>query len=183
MSTDVSYRYDPTRFREVFEHRFSYIGGVQRNSRSVRVAAGPARPRQWSPLDLRGAVGSTAAGWPQGCHGRREQRRRHRLRPAERTRVRAPVARRPAPRRDRRADQLPARRGRGGPCARRQPPAGVHLRREPGGRRGRCDRARLAHARDRRARRPRGQARHSHPPDGTAVRGAAGRATTADSQT
>ena len=65
MSTDVSYRYDPTRFREVFEHRFSYIGGVQRNS--VRFASqpalhDPASDRRWTYAELWVDSGRLAAG-------------------------------------------------------------------------------------------------------------------------
>ena len=65
MSTDVSYRYDPTRFREVFEHRFSYIGGVQRNSRrygSRPALHDPATDRRWTYSELWRDSGRLAAG-------------------------------------------------------------------------------------------------------------------------
>ncbi len=65
MSIDVSYRYDPTRFREVFEHRFSYIGGVQRNSRrygSRPALHDPATDRRWTYAELWRDSGRLAAG-------------------------------------------------------------------------------------------------------------------------
>ncbi|HEY2653096.1 MAG TPA: AMP-binding protein, partial [Solirubrobacteraceae bacterium] len=65
MSTDVSYRYDPTRFREVFEHRFSYIGGIQRNSRrygSRPALHDPATDRRWTYSELWRDSGRLAAG-------------------------------------------------------------------------------------------------------------------------
>ena len=61
----MSYRYDPTRFREVFEHRFSYIAGVQRNSLrygSQPALHDPATDRRWTYAELWDDSGRLAAG-------------------------------------------------------------------------------------------------------------------------
>ena len=65
MTTDTSYHYDPTRFREVFEHQFSYVGGVQRNNRrfaSRPALHDPATGRRWTYSELWQDSGKLASG-------------------------------------------------------------------------------------------------------------------------
>jgi acyl-CoA synthetase (AMP-forming)/AMP-acid ligase II len=61
----VTYRYDATAFREVFEQHFTYIAGVRRNSH--RFAARPAlhdpdSGRRWTYAELWADAGRVAAG-------------------------------------------------------------------------------------------------------------------------
>ena len=63
--SDVTYRYDPAAFREVFEHHFTYVAGVDRNSH--RFASRPAlhdpvSGRRWTYAELWADVGRLAAG-------------------------------------------------------------------------------------------------------------------------
>jgi acyl-CoA synthetase (AMP-forming)/AMP-acid ligase II len=65
VSAPASYRYDPTAFRAVFEHRFTYLAGVERNSH--RFAArhalhDPATGRRWTYAELWEDAGRLAAG-------------------------------------------------------------------------------------------------------------------------
>ncbi len=65
MSSPAPYRYDAGAFREVFEHHFSYMAGVQRNSH--RFAArhalhDPATGRRWTYAQLWEDAGRLAAG-------------------------------------------------------------------------------------------------------------------------
>ena len=65
MSTDTSYHYDPTRFRDVFERHFSYVGGVQRNNRrfaSRPALHDPATGRRWTYSELWRDSGKLASG-------------------------------------------------------------------------------------------------------------------------
>ena len=55
LSVETTYRYDPSAFREVFEHRFTYLAGVERNShRFARRPAlhDPASGRRWTYAEL-----------------------------------------------------------------------------------------------------------------------------------
>jgi acyl-CoA synthetase (AMP-forming)/AMP-acid ligase II len=65
VSASAPYRYDPTAFREVFEQRFTYLAGVERNSH--RFAArhalhDPATGRRWTYAELWADAGRVAAG-------------------------------------------------------------------------------------------------------------------------
>ncbi len=63
--SDVTYRYDPTAFREVFEHHFTYVAGVDRNSHrfaSRPALHDPASGRRWTYAELWADVGRLAAG-------------------------------------------------------------------------------------------------------------------------
>jgi acyl-CoA synthetase (AMP-forming)/AMP-acid ligase II len=62
---DPPYRYDPSAFREVFERRFTYLAGVERNSH--RFASGsalsdPASGRSWTYAELWADSGRVASG-------------------------------------------------------------------------------------------------------------------------
>jgi acyl-CoA synthetase (AMP-forming)/AMP-acid ligase II len=55
VSAGSAYRYDPSALREVFEHRFTYVAGVERNShRFARKGAlrDPASGRRWTYAEL-----------------------------------------------------------------------------------------------------------------------------------
>jgi acyl-CoA synthetase (AMP-forming)/AMP-acid ligase II len=61
----MTYRYDPTAFREVFERRFTYVAGVQRNSHrfaSRPALHEPATGRRWTYAELWRDAGRVAAG-------------------------------------------------------------------------------------------------------------------------
>ncbi|MGX6449204.1 class I adenylate-forming enzyme family protein [Patulibacter sp. S7RM1-6] len=65
MSTDAPYVYDPSAFRAVFERRFTYLAGVERNA--LRYARRPAlhdpdSGRRWTYAELWADVGRVAAG-------------------------------------------------------------------------------------------------------------------------
>ena len=63
--SDVTHRYDPTAFREVFEHHFTYVAGVDRNSHrfaSRPALHDPASGRRWTYAELWADVGRLAAG-------------------------------------------------------------------------------------------------------------------------
>ena len=63
--SDVIHRYDPTAFREVFEHHFTYVAGVDRNSHrfaSRPALHDPASGRRWTYAELWADVGRLAAG-------------------------------------------------------------------------------------------------------------------------
>jgi acyl-CoA synthetase (AMP-forming)/AMP-acid ligase II len=65
LSGTTTYRYDATAFREVFEHRFTYLAGVHRNShRYARRHAlhDPASGRRWTYAELWADSGHLAAG-------------------------------------------------------------------------------------------------------------------------
>jgi acyl-CoA synthetase (AMP-forming)/AMP-acid ligase II len=65
MSTQSAYRYDAAAFREVFERRFTYLAGVERNGhRFARRHAlhDPATGRRWTYAELWADVGRLAAG-------------------------------------------------------------------------------------------------------------------------
>jgi acyl-CoA synthetase (AMP-forming)/AMP-acid ligase II len=54
-SSEVPYRYDATAFREVFEHHFTYLAGVERNSRRYARRAAlhdPESGRRWTYAEL-----------------------------------------------------------------------------------------------------------------------------------
>ena len=59
------YRYDPTAFRAVFEHHFTYLAGVRRNSRRFASAPAlhdPATGRRWTYEQLWSEAGRLAVG-------------------------------------------------------------------------------------------------------------------------
>ena len=61
----MTYRYDPTAFREVFEHNLTYVAGVDRNSHrygSRPALHDPASGRRWTYAELWTDVGRLAAG-------------------------------------------------------------------------------------------------------------------------
>lgn len=61
----MSYRYDPSQFREVLEHHFTYLAGLQRNThRYARRPAlhDPATGRRWTYAELGADVDRLAAG-------------------------------------------------------------------------------------------------------------------------
>jgi acyl-CoA synthetase (AMP-forming)/AMP-acid ligase II len=63
--SDVTHRYDPAAFREVFEHHFTYVAGVDRNSHrfaSRPALHDPASGRRWTYAELWADVGRLAAG-------------------------------------------------------------------------------------------------------------------------
>jgi acyl-CoA synthetase (AMP-forming)/AMP-acid ligase II len=63
--TDAPHRYDPTAFRDVFEHHFTYVAGVDRNSHrfaSRPALHDPASGRRWTYAELWADVGRLAAG-------------------------------------------------------------------------------------------------------------------------
>jgi len=63
--SDVTYRYDPAAFREVFEHHFTYVAGVDRNSHrfaSRPALHDPATGRRRTYAELWADVGRLAAG-------------------------------------------------------------------------------------------------------------------------
>ena len=67
----MSHRYDPTAFREVFEHHFTYVAGVRRNSHrfgSRPALHDPASGRRWTYAEL----------WEDVGPRRRRARRRRR---------------------------------------------------------------------------------------------------------
>ena len=141
LSTDAPYRYDASAFRDVFEHRFTYLAGVQRNSHRFAnrpALHDPATGRRWTYAELWADSGRLAAALQRNTAS--HAWRCHRLLALQRPGVRAAVAGRAAPGRDRRADQLPPLRRRDRPRARRQPPGGVRLRRGAGADRRRRDR-------------------------------------------
>jgi acyl-CoA synthetase (AMP-forming)/AMP-acid ligase II len=62
--TDAPHRYDPTAFRDVFEHHFTYVAGVDRNSHrfaSRPALHDPASGRRWTYAELWADVGRLAA--------------------------------------------------------------------------------------------------------------------------
>src|SRR5947209_7744862 len=64
MSTETRYRYDPSAYREVFEHHFTYLAGLRRNSE--RFASRPAlhdpgSGRRWTYAELWADTGHVAA--------------------------------------------------------------------------------------------------------------------------
>ena len=64
LSAETTYRYDASAFREVFEHRFTYLAGVYRNShRYARRHAlhDPASDRRWTYAELWSDSGRLAA--------------------------------------------------------------------------------------------------------------------------
>jgi acyl-CoA synthetase (AMP-forming)/AMP-acid ligase II len=64
----MTYRYDPTAFREVFERRFTYLAGVERNSHrfaSRPALHDPASGRRWTYAELWADAGRLAAGLAQ----------------------------------------------------------------------------------------------------------------------
>ncbi len=107
-SSSPQYRYNSEQFRQVFEHSFGYLAGVRRNSQ--RFASRPALhdPGQRPALDLRAALGGQRQAGGGPLRARRARRGRDRLRPPERSRVRARLDRRAAPWGNRDTDQLPA---------------------------------------------------------------------------
>ena len=61
----MSHRYDPTAFREVFEHHFTYVAGVRRNSHRFAARPAlhdPASGRRWTYAELWEDAGRVAAG-------------------------------------------------------------------------------------------------------------------------
>ena len=65
MSAPAPYRYDPTAFRAVFEHRFTYLAGVQRNSHRFALRPAlidPATGRRWTYAELWADSGRVASG-------------------------------------------------------------------------------------------------------------------------
>ena len=63
--SDVIHRYDPTAFRDVFEHHFTYLAGVDRNSHRFAARPAlhdPASGRRWTYAELWADVGRLAAG-------------------------------------------------------------------------------------------------------------------------
>jgi acyl-CoA synthetase (AMP-forming)/AMP-acid ligase II len=63
--TDAPHRYDPTAFRDVFEHHFTYVAGVDRNSHrfaSRPALHDPASGRRWTYAELWADAGRLAAG-------------------------------------------------------------------------------------------------------------------------
>ena len=70
MSSEATYRYDASAFREVFERRFTYLAGVHRNShRYARRHAlhDPATDRRWTYAELWADSGRLAAGLRSGA--------------------------------------------------------------------------------------------------------------------
>jgi acyl-CoA synthetase (AMP-forming)/AMP-acid ligase II len=70
-----SFRYDPSAFRDVFEHHFTYLGGVARNShRFARRPAlhDPASGRRWTYRELWEDAGRVASGLAQLGVGARD---------------------------------------------------------------------------------------------------------------
>jgi acyl-CoA synthetase (AMP-forming)/AMP-acid ligase II len=65
VSPPAPYRYDPTAFRDVFEHRFTYLSGVERNSHRFAARAAlhdPDTGRRWTYAELWADTGRLAAG-------------------------------------------------------------------------------------------------------------------------
>ncbi|HTU95284.1 MAG TPA: AMP-binding protein [Solirubrobacteraceae bacterium] len=65
MSSATTYRYDAAAFREVFEHRFTYLAGVHRNSHRYagrHALHDPASGRRWTYAELWADSGRLAAG-------------------------------------------------------------------------------------------------------------------------
>src|ERR1700722_12786653 len=63
--TEPGYRYDATAFRAVFERRFTYLAGVERNSHRFATRPAlhdPASRRRWSYAELWADCGRLAAG-------------------------------------------------------------------------------------------------------------------------
>jgi acyl-CoA synthetase (AMP-forming)/AMP-acid ligase II len=59
------YRYDPSAFRQVFEHRFTYLAGVERNSHrfaSRTALSDPASGRSWTYAELWADIGRLTVG-------------------------------------------------------------------------------------------------------------------------
>ncbi len=64
MTTTVPYRYDASAFREVFENRFTYLAGVERNGHRFarrRALSDPASGRSWTYAQLWADVGRLAS--------------------------------------------------------------------------------------------------------------------------
>ena len=64
MTVDTAYRYDPSAFKAVFEHNFTYLAGVQRNSHRFanrRALHDPATGRRWTYAELWADAGRLAA--------------------------------------------------------------------------------------------------------------------------
>jgi acyl-CoA synthetase (AMP-forming)/AMP-acid ligase II len=62
------YRYDPTAFRAVFERRFTYLAGVERNARRYAARPAlhdPASGRRWTYRELWEDAGRVAAGFAE----------------------------------------------------------------------------------------------------------------------
>jgi acyl-CoA synthetase (AMP-forming)/AMP-acid ligase II len=65
MTTPAPYRYDATAFRDVFEHHFTYLAGVRRNSQRYATREAlldPASGRRWTYAELWADAGRLAAG-------------------------------------------------------------------------------------------------------------------------
>jgi acyl-CoA synthetase (AMP-forming)/AMP-acid ligase II len=65
LSGETAYRYDASAFREVFEHRFTYLAGVHRNSHRYAhrpALHDPATDRRWTYAELWADAGHLAAG-------------------------------------------------------------------------------------------------------------------------
>jgi len=65
MTHSLPYRYDATAFREVFEHHFTYLAGVQRNSHRYAerwALHDPGTDRRWSYRELWNDVEALAGG-------------------------------------------------------------------------------------------------------------------------
>ena len=65
MTESPSYRYDPTAFRAVFERRFTYLAGVERNSHRFAdrpALHDPAAGRRWTYAELWADTGRLASG-------------------------------------------------------------------------------------------------------------------------
>ena len=73
LSTEATYRYDASAFREVFERRFTYLAGVHRNSHRYahrHALHDPASDRRWTYAELWADSGHLAAGLQaRGVHG------------------------------------------------------------------------------------------------------------------
>jgi acyl-CoA synthetase (AMP-forming)/AMP-acid ligase II len=66
--TEATYRYDPSAFRAVFERRFTYLAGVERNSHrfaSRPALHDPAGGRRWTYSELWADTGRLASGLAQ----------------------------------------------------------------------------------------------------------------------
>jgi hypothetical protein len=64
VSTETAYRYDASAFREVFEHRFTYLAGVERNSHRFagrQALHDPLTGRRWTYAELWSDAGRLAS--------------------------------------------------------------------------------------------------------------------------
>jgi non-ribosomal peptide synthetase component E (peptide arylation enzyme) len=65
MTNSLPYRYDATAFRKVFEHHFTYLAGVERNSHRYAERSAlhdPGTDRRWSYRELWNDVECLAGG-------------------------------------------------------------------------------------------------------------------------